>query len=231
MTHADLENKLGYTFTNKLLLQQALTHPSFNSHGTGRIVYERLEFLGDAVLELAVTHELYQRIPDQPEGVLTHMRSRIVSREHLSKMGFALGLDQLIRLGKGEEQTGGRTRMSIIANTFETIFGAMLLDSDYETAKKSALGILSRAISEASSDLKENNPKGELQSVLQKIFPESPSYQSEEISPIDSDERFHAIVSWRGQPIGSGTGASKRKAEVAAAFDALRHKSWISVEN
>lgn len=230
MTYEDLENKLGYTFVNKQLLQQALTHPSFNSHGTGRIVYERLEFLGDAVLELAVTQELYLRIPDQPEGVLTHMRSRIVSREHLSKMGFALGLDQLIRLGKGEEQTGGRTRMSIIANTFETVFGAMVLDSDYETTRKSALTILARAIAEASSDLKENNPKGELQSILQQIFPESPSYQSEEVDPNNPEARFHAVVSWKGLPIGEGTGASKRKAEVAAAFDALQKRAWPALK-
>ena len=226
MTHADLENKLGYSFTNKLLLQQALTHPSFNSQGSGRIVYERLEFLGDAVLELAVTQELYLRIPDQPEGILTHMRSRIVSREHLAKMGFALGLDQLIRLGKGEEQTGGRMRMSIIANTFETVFGAISLDSNYERARQSALSILGKSISEVSSDLKEDNPKGELQSLLQKIYPESPGYETEETAGDNPESRFKAVVSWRGVSIGAGFGTSKKKAEVAAAFNALQLKSW-----
>lgn len=229
MTYEDLEAKLNYTFTNKTLLHQALTHPSFCAQGQGRVIYERLEFLGDAVVELAVTQELYRLIPDQPEGVLTHMRSRVVSREHLSKMGFILGLDQLIILGKGEEQTGGRARMSIIANTFESVFGALSLDSNYETAKRSLLSILGNSLAEASSDLKEINPKGELQALLQQIFPEPPVYTTEDAPPADGTIQFHSSVSWREREIGTGLGASKRKAEVAAALNAIHNQSYLDI--
>ena len=228
MDYADLEAKLGYTFNNPSLLVQAMMHPSASANPKTRITYERLEFLGDAVLELAVSRGLFDALPEAPEGVLTHMRSRIVSRQHFYRMALKLEIDKYIILGKGEERTGGRVRLSNLANTFETVFGAIVLDSDYETARTIALRILQEAIRTASSDLREHNPKGELQSTLQTIFPESPSYETKELNQTDGDpRRFSSTALWRGIPIGSGFGASKRKAEVAAATDALQQRAWL----
>ena len=120
MNHTALEDKLGYRFNNPDLLVQALTHPSTDS-------------------KPAVTQYLYHHMPQSPEGELTQLRARTVSRANLGKYGFILGLDKHIALGKGEERAGGRGKNSIIANTFESVFGAMSLDSDYETAKAVAL--------------------------------------------------------------------------------------------
>ncbi len=229
MDYSVLENRIGYRFKDQSLLVQALTHPSAGSGPQARIAYERFEFLGDAVLELAVSQELFTRLPESPEGVLTHLRARIVSRQHFHQMALELGLDQWLILGKGEEQTGGRTRLSNLANTFETVLGAILLDSDYETARAIAHSLLADSISEAARDLKEINPKGELQSTLQDIFPESPIYATQEINPVDGAlDRFQSSVSWRQKIIGQGVGASKRKAEVAAASDAIQKKLWLS---
>ena len=130
MNYTALEDKLGYRFKNPDLLVQALTHPSTDSKPETRRTYERLEFLGDAILQLAVTQYLYRHMPQSPEGELTQLRARTVSRANLGKYGFILGLDKYIALGKGEERAGGRGKNSIIANTFESVFGAMSLDSD-----------------------------------------------------------------------------------------------------
>ena len=222
MNYTALEDKLGYRFKNPDLLVQALTHPSTDSKPETRRTYERLEFLGDAILQLAVTQYLYRHMPQSPEGELTQLRARTVSRANLGKYGFILGLDKYIALGKGEERAGGRGKNSIIANTFESVFGAMSLDSDYETAKAVALRVLHEALDSAASHPKEINPKGD-------ILPETPSYETEEKGQRDAENRFHSRVFWHGHAIGSGHGASKRKAEVAAAADALAAKAWLRI--
>lgn len=228
MPHRALEERLGYCFSDRKLLEQALTHPSANPRSPHRIIYERLEFLGDAVLELVVSDRLYALIPDQPEGVLTQLRARVVSRDHLAQIARDLELDRYVILGKGEEGSGGRTRESTLANTFETVFGAIYLDSDYVTARSILLTTLGASIAEVTSDLKENNPKGELQAELQNLFPETPAYIAVEQDDPDPAKRFHASVNWRQQHLGSGYGPSKRRAEVDAATDALKHRRWES---
>lgn len=229
MNYTALEDKLGYRFKNPDLLVQALTHPSTDSKPETRRTYERLEFLGDAILQLAVTQYLYHHMPQSPEGELTQLRARTVSRANLGKYGFILGLDKYIALGKGEERAGGRGKNSIIANTFESVFGAISLDSDYETAKAVALRVLHEALDSAASHPKEINPKGELQAILQDILPETPSYETEEKGQRDAENRFESRVFWHGHAIGSGHGASKRKAEVAAAAAALAAKAWLHI--
>lgn len=224
-----LEKKLGYEFRDKGLLVQALTHPSADSKAETRVTYERLEFLGDAVLELAVTQYLYAAMPRSPEGLLTQLRSRVVSRANLGQVGFSLGLEQFILLGKGEEKAGGRSKNSIVANTFESVFGAMSLDSDYETTKQIALRVLQDSLKQLAANPADVNPKGELQSILQAVLPETPTYQTTEIGARDADDRFLAEVHWHGALIGSGYGSSKRKAEVAAASNALALKKWQSL--
>ena len=227
----DLEAVIGYRFRNISLLQNALTHSSYANERwhNSLLSNERLEFLGDAILQLAVTQYLYRHMPQSPEGELTQLRARTVSRANLGKYGFILGLDKYIALGKGEERAGGRGKNSIIANTFESVFGAMSLDSDYETAKAVALRVLHEALDSAASHPKEINPKGELQAILQDILPETPSYETEEKGQRDAENRFHSRVFWHGHAIGSGHGASKRKAEVAAAADALAAKAWLRI--
>lgn len=227
MDYTALEEKLGYHFHHSKLLKQALTHPSADSKPETRRTYERLEYLGDAILQLAVTQYLYNRMPQSPEGELTQLRARIVSRANLGKYGFILGLDRFIALGKGEERAGGRSKNSIIANTFESVFGAMSLDSDYETAKAVALRVLQESLESAAAHPKEINPKGELQAILQEILPETPSYQTEEKGTRDTADRFESHVFWHGKAIGIGHGSSKRKAEVAAASHALKTKAWL----
>lgn len=226
MPYRNLEEKLGYCFGDKSLLKQALTHPSANPRSPHRIVYERMEFLGDAVLELVVSDRLYVLLPEESEGILTKMRARVVSREHLSKIALLLKLDEYIILGKGEEKTGGRTRTSILANTFETIFGAIFLDSDYLNTRAIILTTLDESIKEAASNLQENNPKGELQAILQELYPETPAYLTVENQAGDDQERFQSSVMWRNIFLGSGKGSNKRKAEVAAAAEALDKKLW-----
>ncbi len=179
MNYTALEDKLGYRFKNPDLLVQALTHPSTDSKPETRRTYERLEFLGDAILQLAVTQYLYRHMPQSPEGELTQLRARTVSRANLGKYGFILGLDKYIALGKGEERAGGRGKNSIIANTFESVFGAMSLDSDYETAKTVALRVLHEAL-DCGQPPQGNQSQGELQAILQDILPETPSYETEE---------------------------------------------------
>lgn len=220
MNHTALEDKLGYRFNNPDLLVQALTHPSTDSKPETRRAYERLEFLGDAILQLAVTQYLYHHMPQSPEGELTQLRARTVSRANLGKYGFILGLDKHIALGKGEERAGGRGKNSIIANTFESVFGAMSLDSDYETAKAVALRVLHEALDSAASHPKEINPKGELQAILQDILPETPSYETEEKGPRDAENRFESprFLAWsrhwsrfRGQQEEGGSGRRRRR--------------------
>ncbi len=227
MNYAALEERLGYRFQNPELLRQALTHPSADSKPQTRRTYERLEFLGDAILQLAVTQYLYHHMPKSPEGELTQLRARTVSRANLGKYGFILGLNDFIILGRGEEKAGGRNKNSIVANTFESVFGAMSLDSDFETAKGVALNLLHDALTSAAQQPKEINPKGELQAVLQEILPEAPTYQTEETGERESPTRFEARVLWRSLEIGYGVGPSKRKAEVAAAVNALKDKKWL----
>ncbi len=227
MNYAALEERLGYRFQNPELLRQALTHPSADSKPQTRRTYERLEFLGDAILQLAVTQYLYHHMPKSTEGELTQLRARTVSRANLGKYGFILGLNDFIILGRGEEKAGGRNKNSIVANTFESVFGAMSLDSDFETAKGVALNLLHDALTSAAQQPKEINPKGELQAVLQEILPEAPTYQTEETGERESPTRFEARVLWRSLEIGHGVGPSKRKAEVAAAVNALKDKKWL----
>lgn len=128
----DIQSALGYYFKNKNLLKTALTHPSFD----GCDNYERLEFLGDAVIELSISEILFKKYPMEKEGVLTKKRSALVCRESLSEIAADLNLDKYIILGKGEEETGGRKKASILENVFEAVIGAVFADSNYDTANE-----------------------------------------------------------------------------------------------
>lgn len=220
-----LDERLGYSFKNPELRDLALTHPSTFTYGQTNTDYERLEFLGDAVLELTVTEFLYHKLPQASEGLMTQLRSRVVSRPSLAKTARALGLPAYLRLGKGEDSTGGRDRDSNLSNTFEALLGSIFLDSHFEMAKKVTLALLHDSLNEVAQNPKEYNPKGELQSELQKIVPETPIYQTLE-NESRQPARFTARVFWRDLELGIGHGESKRKAEIAAADHALGLKVW-----
>ncbi len=218
MDGGEIEAKLGYRYRNKTLLWQALTHPSTEHGRTGPSDYERLEFLGDAVLELVVSHELYTEHAEADEGELTKMRAAIVSRHHLASIAHELEIGQYIIISPKLEASGGRSSVSVLGNTLESLVGAIMLDSNFDTAYAVAHRLLRKSLQEA-CPAGATNPKGDLQELLQGLNKQPPVYhvrQLREMPPL-----FEATAVWNGQEIGTGVGSGKRRAETAAALAAL----------
>jgi len=222
-----LEKRIKYKFRNSLLLAEALTHPSLG-HETQRHHFDnqRLEFLGDAVLQLIFTQHLFDLFPSFSEGQLTKLRSRLVSREGLNVHAVAIGIGNHIMMGKGEESSGGRTRSSTLADAFEALIGAMYLDSNLETVRHFVLKEAKAGIEALQSEPMDVNPKGKLQEILQSISPRSPHYSITSQTGPEHRKLFISQVSWEGKKLGSGEGKSKKEAEIAAAADALRQSLW-----
>lgn len=222
-----LESRIQYKFRNSLLLAEALTHPSL-AYESQRPHFDnqRLEFLGDAVLQLVVTEELFRLFPGAPEGNLTKLRSRVVSRRALARFAMIIHLGDYVLLGKGEESTGGRRRLSTLADAFEALIGAVYLDSGQEAAKVLILRLFESEIVGMVESPDERNPKGELQECLQAIHPEAPSYGIVNESGPDHRRVFQAEVKWCGKLLAVGKGKSKKEAEARAAAEALRVRSW-----
>src|SRR3712207_4957326 len=155
-----------------------MTHPSLG-HETQRHHFDnqRLEFLGDAVLQLIITEHLYAMFPREPEGRLTKLRSRLVSREALKRHAETLGLGQFLMMGRGEEACGGRERTSTLADAFEALLGAIYLDTNLETARQFVLTLAADDLARLEAEPVDINPKGHLQEVLQAISPRSPVYE------------------------------------------------------
>jgi len=222
-----LERRIGYKFRNSLLLAEALTHPSLSfERKTFHFDNQRLEFLGDAVLQLVITHHLYRLFPSFSEGQLTKLRSRIVSREGLKKHALALDLGHYLMLGRGEDTSQGRERSSTLADAFEALVGAIYLDSDIETVRRFILRVARDDLDVLAQEPAEHNPKGELQELLQAISPQSPDYEVLSESGPDHQKQFVCRVSWEGRELGRGTGQSKKQAEINAAAAALLEKRW-----
>ncbi len=224
-----LESRLKYKFRNPLLLAEALTHPSLG-HETQRHHFDnqRLEFLGDAVLQLIFTEWLFDHFPKFSEGQLTKMRSGLVSREGLKLHAERLDLGQHLMMGRGEESSGGRERSSALADAYEALIGAIYLDSDYVTVRRIVLSEAREDLENLSPDLPDLNPKGQLQEVLQSISPISPIYPILSAEGPEHQKHFVAMVKWNDIELGTGSGKSKKDAEIAAARDALEKKSWES---
>lgn len=222
-----LEQRMGYKFRNSLLLAEALTHPSLSfERKTFHFDNQRLEFLGDAVLQLITTHHLYRLFPAFSEGQLTKLRSRIVSREGLKKHALALGLGDYLMLGRGEEASKGRERASTLADAFEALVGAIYLDSDLETARRFVLKVASSELGALAREPAEHNPKGELQEILQSMSPQSPAYEVISETGPDHQKEFICRVLWESKELGRGSGQSKKQAEINAAADALMGRGW-----
>lgn len=223
MPHLDvLQQRLGYTFRDIGLLELALTHPSVaHERGTPLQHNQRLEFLGDAVLQLVLSAELYLRFGDFCEGTLTKARAKLVNRRALAEHGRQLGLGEFILLSRGEESQGGRTRVSSIADAFEAVIGAIFLDGGFEAARAFVLSRFNDALGQLPQLPMIENPKGELQELLQAHSSEPPRYKVVAATGPDHDRVFECIVEHAGVELGRGCGKSKKDAEAAAALAAL----------
>ncbi len=224
-----LEWRIHYKFRNSMLLAEALTHPSLSfERKTFHFDNQRLEFLGDAVLQLVITHHLYRLFPNFSEGKLTKLRSRIVSREGLKQYAVELDLGQYLMLGRGEEANNGRERASTLADAFEALVGAIYLDSDLETVRRFILRVAGDTLGTVAREPSEHNPKGELQELLQTISPTNLDYEVISETGPDHLKQFVSRVIWDGQELGRGSGQSKKQAEIKAAADALENRLWES---
>jgi ribonuclease-3 len=222
-----LEEKLGYEFRERSLLMQALTHPSLSAEKKGAGAdNQRLEFLGDAVIQLVLTEYLFRELPDEDEGRLTQTRATLVSRNALSDCARLWDLGTVLRLGRGEDANGGRERASNLADAFEALMGAVYLDGGLEAARVSVLRALEPVLGEALAGEDTSNPKGRLQEELQAITRESPVYRIVSEEGPDHLKRFAAEVVWRGRPLAIGYGSSKKTAEADAAEQALQSRAW-----
>ena len=222
-----LEERMGYKFRNGLLLAEALTHPSISLE---RKDYpfdnQRLEFLGDAVIQVVVTEHLFQMFPDFSEGRMTKLRTRIVSRMALRERAIALDLGSFLMMGRGEESSGGRERASNIADAFEAVVGAIYLDGGFEASRIFLLRQMEEVFADLASQPEEINPKGFLQEKLQSIAPNAPEYELLSQTGPEHSKRFVCRVMWNEQELGRGEGLSKKEAQVAAAVSALELRTW-----
>lgn len=222
-----LEERMGYKFRNGLLLAEALTHPSISLE---RKDYpfdnQRLEFLGDAVIQVVVTEHLYRLYPEFSEGTMTKLRTRIVSRTALKARAVEYDLGRHLMMGRGEDASGGRERASTLADAFESVVGAVYLDGGFDAARNFVLRATAGDFERIANDPEEVNPKGRLQEILQALEPKSPAYEVLEISGPDHSKKFVSRVVWNGTELGRGEGLSKKQAQVAAASQALASKLW-----
>ncbi len=216
-----IEAKLGYGFKSRSLLINALTHSSYANENRGRSCEsnERLEFLGDSVLGLVVADALYRRFPEMPEGRMTRMRAQLVCEESLHRVATELSLGEYMRLGRGEEHTGGRNRTSILADAVEALIAAMYLDGGMDVARAFIEKFILSALN--GSYIAFGDCKTELQELVQKKSGSVLTYELLGESGPDHDKTFTSQVSLNGRPIGSGSGRTKKEAEQAAARAAL----------
>lgn len=214
-----LEEELGHTFGDPALLRLALTHRSVSSEDPSRNDNERLEFLGDAVLQLVVTDLLYGSYPQLAEGQMAKVRAAVVSRGTLSEIARDLDLGAYIELAPSEEATGGRDKDSILADAVEAIIGAIYLDSGVEPARTMVLRLWSDRVAERAKRPGVKDYKTRLQELVARDG-RRPVYRVEGAGP-DHDRRFTAVVSVNGTDYGTGEGRSKKQAEQAAAQVAI----------
>jgi ribonuclease-3 len=219
---AELEARLGHVFRNPTLCETAMTHTSWlNEAGQpDRSDNERLEFLGDAVLDLVVSDLLMRRFPDRREGDLSRARAALVSESGLARVAAALDIGRFILLGKGEERTGGRARPSILANALEALIGAIYIDAGFDVVA----AVASRHFEGRVEDVDSHallDYKSRLQERAQALWQTAPIYEVVAEDGPDHDKRFEVALSLGGRPYGRAVGRSKKEAEQGAAAAAL----------
>ena len=228
MEFAEFEKRTGFTFKNKNLLQQAFTHRSFlnENRSTVKEHNERLEFLGDAVLELVVTEFLYEKYPQKPEGDLTMFRAALVNTQSIADSAGKLGMNDFLLLSRGETKDTGRARQIILANAFEAVIGALYLDQGYEVAKQFIAGQLFHKTDEVVEKRLWQDAKSRLQELSQERLSATPTYELLNQSGPDHDKQFVVGVYLGRDLAAKGEGRSKQEAEQDAAQKALATKGW-----
>jgi ribonuclease-3 len=217
-TLASLEDRLGYVFTDPSLLLEALTHTSFSAENSAPS-YERLEFLGDAVLGLVTASTIFDSYPEAPEGEMTKLRAVVVDRHSLASVGRDLGIPDHIRVGRGEERAGGRDRDSIVSDVVEAILGAVYVDGGWAEVARLVRDEWQSVIDLRASSPATTDPRSRLQELLAKSR-RVVSFSYEQSGP-DHAVIFTATATVEDEVIGTGTGASKKSAAIDAARAAL----------
>ena len=217
---SELENRIHYTFKNKKLLHEALSHSSYANEGKRTRSNERLEFLGDSVLSIIVAKHLSTHYTHLPEGELTKLRASLVCEKSLHEFACDFGLGEFLLLGKGEELTGGRERPSIIADAFEALLAAIYLDGGMEQARKFVLQFIPEHLNPKQAKGL-NDYKTTLQEIIQQNKEEKIEYVPIEETGPDHDKTFVVEVHLNSNVIGTGRGKSKKQAEQFAAKEAL----------
>jgi ribonuclease-3 len=221
-SHQEFAQRISLEFEDHLLLRRALTHRSFlNENPEALEDNERLEFLGDAVLDYVVGVWLYNRFPEMAEGDLTRLRAALVRTEQLANFGNHIGIGYALRLGKGEEESGGRARRAILCGAFEALVGALCLDSGIEAVGEFIAQFLEAATKEILLDQRDKDPKSRLQEIIQAEGDPAPFYRVVSESGPDHEKIFEVEVLVNGKVFGRGVGPSKQEASVTAARNAL----------
>lgn len=221
-TPNELIERIHIPFNDVLLLSRALTHRSYlNEHSEALEDNERLEFLGDAILDFLVGEWLYNRFPEMEEGDLTQMRSALVQTNQLAVFTKQLGLEKAVRLGRGEYKTGGTYRSTLLCDVFEAFVGALFLDSSLENVKKFIYPMLEDAAVEILENHKNEDPKSKLQEWAQANGYSTPKYSTTNVKGPDHEKIFEVEVKVNNKIMGSGMARSKQSAEKIAAQKAL----------
>ena len=228
MPFSSFESKIGHTFNNPTLIETAFTHRSYlnENRAPGREHNERLEFLGDAVLELVVTEFLFAKYPDKPEGELTSFRAALVNTQSISDAASVLGMNDYLLLSRGESKDTGRAREIILANAFEAVIGALYLDAGYGVAQKFIAEQLFHKTDEVVEKRLWQDAKSRFQEMAQDKVGITPRYEVVGQSGPDHDKTFVTGVYLGGDRISIGEGRSKQEAEQTAAENALKAKGW-----
>lgn len=212
-----LEKKIGIKFKNKDLLEEALTHKSFSMEKGHQLFNERLEFLGDSILNAAITEFLFKRFPKEDEGKLSKLKSQLVARPSLVEWAKELKIGTYLKMSESEEGTGGRERDSLIANAVEALIGAIFLDQGFEKAREFVLQKFTKK-----KRIIEKDYKSKLQEIIQKKYKIPPTYIIQNENGPDHDKTFCTEVRIKKKFLGEGKGKSKKEAEQDAAHSALK---------
>lgn len=212
----NVEQKIGHTFKNKGLLETALTHSSYANEAR-KESNERLEFLGDSVLSIVVSDYLFRLLPGVNEGILSKYRATLVCEQSLAEISKKISLGKFIRLGKGEEMTGGRERPSIISDAFEAVIAAIYLDSDMETARRWVINLMRESIEDVAAGHRNTDYKTMLQELLQKGDRGKVTYRTIDEKGVEHNKVFTVEVMVDGEVKNKGEGHSKKEAEQNAA--------------
>lgn len=226
--YKNLEKQIAVKFKDHKILDMAFVHKSFVNENKGKNFEhnERLEFLGDAVLELAATKHLFDKYPDQDEGKMTSFRSALVQGRHLAEIAVQLELGQYLYLSNGEERSGGRSKNYILANALEALIGAIYLDQGYDVVEKFINHFILTRLDEIINSGLHIDAKSKFQEICQEKEDFTPYYEVLSEEGPDHDKVFTMAAYIDGKLIAKGEGSSKQKAEQAAAINSLKAKGW-----